>query len=102
MHFMLLFFFFAGKPDNKTHIYYQIVSYRYCRDKTLQRGPSEAHPDLLHGVPGDRRAQGCTRPALQTHSPQSSSSGVMVATDRPWMRLGYSQVAAACAFPDRA
>lgn len=36
------------------------------------------------------------------HSPQSSSSGVMVATDRPWMRRGYSQVAAACAFPDLA
>lgn len=33
---------------------------------------------------------------------QSSSSGVMVATDRPWMRLGYSQVAAACALPDLA
>lgn len=36
------------------------------------------------------------------HSPQSSSSGVMVATERPWMRRGYSQVAAACAFPDLA
>lgn len=36
----------------------------------------------------------------QDHSPQFSSSGVMVATDLPWMRRGYSQVAAACAFPD--
>lgn len=27
---------------------------------------------------------------------------VTAATERPWMRLGYSQVAAACAFPDSA
>ena len=31
MHFTLLFFF-AGKPDNKIHVYYKVVSYRHCRD----------------------------------------------------------------------
>lgn len=38
----------------------------------------------------------------KTTSPQLSSSGVIVATDRPWILLGYSQVAAAWALPDSA
>lgn len=52
------------------------------------------------GTTGDRAAPG--RPWAPAHSPQSSSSGVMVATERPCRRRGCSQVAAACAFPERA
>lgn len=54
--------------------------------------------------PEDRRGR---MPALGwgaslrwAHSPQSSSSGVTVATERPCTRRGCSQVAAACACPD--
>lgn len=68
MHFMLLFFFFAGKPDNKTHIYYQIVSYRYYRDRLCSRDPVRPTQTRFMGSPGtDRQRAAHALPSRRTH-----------------------------------